>query len=127
MNRSMSGATLGIESCGENASTSAPWLLPPRASCLPYYDLTDLIKLAEHRSLPKGRFDKAISVIFFSANMAEVTQNAIYSMVRFGGVDNYIVACWNDFDLATCQDLNLPCKSIEYTRLFPLLVLVVVF
>ena len=37
---------------------------------------------------------------------------AVYSMVKFGGVRNYIVGTWNATDLAACADLNLPCADI---------------
>jgi hypothetical protein len=30
-------------------------------------------------------------------------------MIKFGGVRNYIIATWDDDDLAACADLNLPC------------------
>ena len=37
---------------------------------------------------------------------------AVYSMVKFGGVRNYIVAAWDPGDLAACADLNLPCADV---------------
>jgi len=36
---------------------------------------------------------------------------AVYTMVKFGGVDNYIVATWSESDLEACLDLNLPCAD----------------
>ena len=36
------------------------------------------------------------------------TYPAVYSMVKFGGVRNYVVGCWTPEDLAACADLNLP-------------------
>ena len=42
---------------------------------------------------------------------------AVYSMVKFGGVRNYIVATWDPGDLAACADLNLPCADV--TRFLP--------
>lgn len=109
-NNSMSGLSMSLTECGEGASQATPWLLPPRTPCLPYTDMTNLLELAEHRAKPKGRYKKAVSVAFFSANLAEMTQNAVYSMVRFGGVDNYLLATWTPEDLAVCQELNFPCK-----------------
>ncbi|EFN51422.1 hypothetical protein CHLNCDRAFT_55152 [Chlorella variabilis] len=41
-----------------------------------------------------------------------MTQNSIYSMVKFGGVRNYVVGCWTPEDLAACADLNLPCTDV---------------
>ena len=37
---------------------------------------------------------------------------AVYSMVKFGGVRNYIVGTWSPGDLEACADLNLPCADI---------------
>ena len=31
--------------------------------------------------------------------------------VRFGGVENYLVAAWTAEDLEECRDLNLPCAD----------------
>lgn len=108
--KSITGYSLEIEACGKGASLAAPWLLEPRSECLPYYGKTDMTTLAKFQAKRIGRYDKALSVIFFSASLAEVAQNAIFSMVKFGGAANYIVACWNSDDLSACQDLNLPCK-----------------
>jgi hypothetical protein len=33
-------------------------------------------------------------------------------MVKFGGVQNYMVGTFNDTDLEACADLNLPCADI---------------
>jgi hypothetical protein len=32
-------------------------------------------------------------------------------MVKFGGVDNYIITAWSESDLEACLDLNLPCAD----------------
>lgn len=108
--KSITGSSLKIEGCREEASLAAPWLLEPRSKCLPYYGKTNLTALAEFQAKRIGRYERAVSVIFFSASLSEVTQNAIFSMVKFGGASNFIVACWNSFDLEACQNLNLPCK-----------------
>lgn len=33
--------------------------------------------------------------------------------VRFGGVENYLVAAWTAEDLDECKDLNLPCADVS--------------
>ena len=38
--------------------------------------------------------------------------SAVYSMVKFGGVRNYLVGTFNQTDLEACADLNLPCADI---------------
>lgn len=38
--------------------------------------------------------------------------NTVYTMVKFGGVRNYIVGTWEAMDLEACADLNLPCADI---------------
>ncbi len=37
---------------------------------------------------------------------------AVYSLVKYAGVRNYIVATWEASDLAACADLNLPCADV---------------
>jgi hypothetical protein len=37
---------------------------------------------------------------------------AVYSLVKFGGIRNYLVATWSDEDLQACLDLNLPCADV---------------
>lgn len=37
----------------------------------------------------------------------------VYTMVKFGGVRNYIVATWEPHDLDACRDLNLPCADVS--------------
>lgn len=34
-------------------------------------------------------------------------------MVKFGRVQNYIVAVWTEEDLEACKDLNLPCADVR--------------
>lgn len=90
-----------------------PWLLPKRYPGLPYSNLSsrDLAVVAAARAQPKGEYQKAISVAFFSKGMIRMLQNCIYTMVKFGGVDNYIITTWSESDLEACLDLNLPCAD----------------
>ena len=37
----------------------------------------------------------------------------VYSLVKFAGVRNYIVGTWEQADLESCADLNLPCADIS--------------
>ena len=37
---------------------------------------------------------------------------AVYSLTKYAGVRNYIVATWEASDLAACADLNLPCADV---------------
>jgi hypothetical protein len=92
---------------------ATPWLLPKSYAGLPYSNLTsrDLAVVAAARSKPKGSYSRAITCVFFSKGMVRMLQNAIYSMVKFGGVDNYIVVTWSNADLEACLDLNLPCAD----------------
>ena len=39
------------------------------------------------------------------------TPAAVYSLVKLGGVRNYIAVTWTDEDLQACADLNLPCAD----------------
>ncbi|KAI3432374.1 hypothetical protein D9Q98_003931 [Chlorella vulgaris] len=96
---------------------AAPWLLPPRTKALSYAGMHQLDMLAEHRSMPIGNLTRAVVVMLFSRNISVIAQNTIYSMVKFGGVRNYIVAAWDPDDLQACMDLNLPCADV--TSLLP--------
>ncbi|KAL4856646.1 hypothetical protein ACK3TF_003070 [Chlorella vulgaris] len=91
---------------------AAPWLLPPRTKALKYTGVHQLDTLAELRSTPFGNVTKTITLLIFSAKYAAMTQNGVYSMVKFGGVRNYIVATWDPDDLQACADLNLPCADV---------------
>jgi hypothetical protein len=91
--------------------SAAPWLLPPRFPDLDYVGATNLLELAALRAKTIGKHARAISVLFYSSAMSEMAQNAIYTMVKFGAVDNYLVAAWTPEDLDECRDLNLPCAD----------------
>lgn len=55
----------------------APWLLPKRYPGLPYSNLSsrDLAVVAAARAKPKGKYQKAISVAFFSKGMIRMLEN----------------------------------------------------
>ena len=38
---------------------------------------------------------------------------AVYSMVKYAGVRNYVVGTWEAADLEACADLNLPCADVS--------------
>ena len=44
----------------------------------------------------------------------------MYSLVKFGGVTNYLAYTWTPDDLAACQELNLPCADASHLLLEPL-------
>ncbi|KAL4856627.1 hypothetical protein ACK3TF_003057 [Chlorella vulgaris] len=91
---------------------AAPWLLPPRTKALNYTGVHQLDTLAELRSMPMGNLTRTVVVMLYSRSVSIVAQNTIYSMVKFGGVRNYIVATWDPDDLQACADLNLPCADV---------------
>ncbi|PSC71106.1 hypothetical protein C2E20_5498 [Micractinium conductrix] len=93
------------------AFAAAPWLLPPNCSGLPYIGVHNFDALLELRAGPAGGYDKAIAILPFSANAAEQAQNAIYTLVKFAGVRNYMMWTWTPEDLAACDALNLPCAD----------------
>ncbi|EFN55055.1 hypothetical protein CHLNCDRAFT_52833 [Chlorella variabilis] len=96
---------------------AAPWLLPPRTKALTYTGVHNLGQLLELRATPFGKHPKTMTLLTLNKQFAVMTQNTIYSMVKFGGVRNYIVATWDPGDLAACADLNLPCADV--TRFLP--------
>ncbi|EFN50932.1 hypothetical protein CHLNCDRAFT_141733 [Chlorella variabilis] len=91
---------------------AAPWLLPTRSKVLPYAGVHDLERLLKLRSTAIGPYNKTITVVLFSKNASVMAQNAIYSMVKFGGVRNFIVGTWSQEGLDVCADLNLPCADV---------------
>ena len=38
---------------------------------------------------------------------------AVYSMVKLGGVRNYVVGTWSPSDLEACAAMNLPCADLS--------------
>ena len=38
---------------------------------------------------------------------------AVYTLVRFAKVHNWVAATYSPEDLAACLDLNLPCWDVE--------------
>ncbi|KAL4443517.1 hypothetical protein ABPG75_011254 [Micractinium tetrahymenae] len=90
---------------------AAPWLLPCRTPSLPYSGVHEFDKLLRMRAQPAGGYDKAAVLLLFSAEWAVMAQNSIYSLVKHGGVRNYIAVTWTATDLAACADLNLPCAN----------------
>lgn len=87
-----------------------PWLLPASAAAvLPYQGLhNDLDGLARTQARSIDSY-KAVSVLFFNYHQSVMTQNAIYSLVKWSQVCNYIVVVWDEPSLEVCQSLNLPC------------------
>lgn len=92
---------------------SAPWLLPAHTPALPYAGVHDLEELLALRATPMGRYNKTITLLTFNEKVARPTQNTIYSMVKLGGVRNYIVGTWNASDLEACAAMNLPCADLS--------------
>ena len=44
----------------------------------------------------------------------------VYSLVKHGGVRNYIAITWTPENLEACADLNLPCADVAGMLLEPL-------
>jgi hypothetical protein len=99
---------------------AAPWLLPPRTPLLPYTGVHNLDSLLALRARPAGKHKKAIAFLLFSKRWAVMAQNSIYSLVKHGGVRNYLVVTWTPADLEACADLNLPCADASQLLLEPL-------
>ena len=45
---------------------------------------------------------------------------AVYSLVKHGGVRNYMLLTWTAQDLEACTDLNLPCADVTHMLAEPL-------
>ena len=56
--------------------------------------------------------DHHLRTLLLPSAFHAVRTPAVYSMVKYGGVKNYIVATFNETDLEACADLNLPCADI---------------
>lgn len=97
---------------------AAPWLLPPRTTALPYAGVTGFDALLELRAAEVPGLNTSKAVSFLTSTLHDplttaLTQNCIYSLVKFAGVTNYIVAVWTEEALGACADLNLPCTDIR--------------
>ncbi|KAI3428080.1 hypothetical protein D9Q98_006464 [Chlorella vulgaris] len=100
---------------------AAPWLLPPRTPLLPYADTHDFDGLLKLRSRPAGGQTQTITVLLFSKAYAALAQNSIYSLVKHGGVRNYVALTWFKEDFEACLDLNLPCADVSDMLVEPLI------
>lgn len=100
---------------------AAPWLLPARTRALPYAGVHDFDQLVALRSRPAGRWDKSVAFLLFSKPYAVMVQNSVYSLVKHGGVRNYVAVAWSAEDLEACADLNLPCANVTGMLLEPII------
>ncbi|GAB4813885.1 hypothetical protein N2152v2_000931 [Parachlorella kessleri] len=96
---------------------ATPWLLPPRSPVFAYSGISDEEQLLALRSQPYRQYNRTISIFEFSRATAVLTQNCVYTLVRFAGVTNYLALTWTPGDHAACLDLNLPCWDVS--RLLP--------
>jgi hypothetical protein len=92
----------------DRSCSDSPWLLP-QDSGFAYSGLhNDLEKLATVQAREIDGY-QAVSVVFFNYHQSVMMQNAVYSLVKFSGVCNYIVAVWDEPSLEACIGMNLPC------------------
>ena len=92
----------------DRSCSPTPWLLPPNTE-LPYSGMHNgLQQLAETQAREIDGY-KAVSVVFFNYHQSVLLQNSLYSMIKWSGVCNYIVAVWDEPSLEVCQAMNLPC------------------
>ncbi|PSC72584.1 hypothetical protein C2E20_4222 [Micractinium conductrix] len=99
---------------------AAPWLLPPRTAALPYAGVHDFDELLKLRSRPAGNYSSSVALLLFSKPYAVMLQNSVYSLVKHGGVRNYIALAWSAEDLEACADLNLPCADVSSMLVEPI-------
>ncbi|KAI3425701.1 hypothetical protein D9Q98_007677 [Chlorella vulgaris] len=99
---------------------AAPWLLPPRTATVPYAGTHSLDALLGLRARPVGRHRSGVAMLLFDRHQPVMAQNSVYSLVRFGGVRNYVMLTWTAADLAACADLNLPCADVAALLAEPL-------
>lgn len=97
----------------EAVCEATPWLLPARTKALPYTGVKTGGDLLALRAKPFGGYSQTISIFFFNRAYVEMTQNYVYSLVRFAGVRNYVAATWSSEDYAACLALNLPCWDVS--------------
>ena len=92
----------------DRSCSPTPWLLPPDTQ-LPYSEYyNDLERLADVQARSIDGY-RAVSVVFFNYHQSVMMQNAVYSMTKWSGVCNYIVAVWDEPSLDVCRSMNLPC------------------
>ncbi|KAL4440300.1 hypothetical protein ABPG75_003301 [Micractinium tetrahymenae] len=76
------------------------------------YDKLQL-RAAEVPGLNSSRAVSFLTSTLHDPLTTALTQNCIYSLVKFAEVTNYIVAVWSEEALGACADLNLPCADIR--------------
>lgn len=122
-----------------------PWLQPMHALAAPHLlapgtpvfkwpsDTKDIdalllaLKHVELSTLPAESAESSrVSVIVFSATeedseeRMDILLNTVFSLVRFGEVRKYLIAAVDEFALASCVAVNLPCYDAR-TMTLPIL------
>lgn len=95
---------------------ATPWLLPPRigGKNLTEFDKRQIFPYRAYTNDLDGLLreqapNRQITIIPFNRFWTPITQNAIYSLVKYGQTSNYIVLVWDKSSLLVCQQLHLPC------------------
>ena len=57
--------------------------------------------------------EPALHAVHSSTSAPGLPLPAVYSMVKYAGVRNYVVGTWEAADLEACADLNLPCADVS--------------
>lgn len=84
------------------------------AACQPLRHCATRVRAPPSASqLPRPLARPATTSAAPSPPLPRLLAPAVYSLVKFAGVTNYIVAVWTEEALGACADLNLPCTDIR--------------
>lgn len=72
-----------------------------------YHDFEALVRLQAHPE------DKWVSLMMHTVGMRAMNLNCIYSMVKYGKVENIVIGVLHDDDLEDCASYHLPCVSLR--------------
>jgi hypothetical protein len=83
--------------------------LPAREPKFSYTGVHDLLKLAAIRARPVLKEKKAITIALMGSGIGPIFQNTLYTMIKYGKVNNYIIGFYDKKGKEACLDMNLPC------------------
>ncbi|KNE56849.1 hypothetical protein AMAG_02622 [Allomyces macrogynus ATCC 38327] len=104
-----------------NAHLAHPWLLPPGLVAVKYEPhVADLAALAQMQVSADA--NQGVTVIPFTRATRSLVENAVYSLVTYGGTRALIIAVLDDDDngLRLCRQMNLPCYDASRSRQSPM-------
>ncbi|KAI9004727.1 hypothetical protein BC832DRAFT_592660 [Gaertneriomyces semiglobifer] len=114
-NATMAGNPFNQKWATPEVLSSAPWIMPSGTNVVDGAGVhTDLHRLIEAVCLRSADFDGIVSVfVFDKPSKRMLLMNSIHSLIKYGGIKTYIVACTKPATLDLCKNMNFPCLDVS--------------